>query len=95
MESLGKGLVSKLNRSTSSSSILFYFNKLSPTGVIRLPIRKRSILVLTLSEREGITRGIVADFSPALKDWAQGYLNREYEIDGVVDLFPHKETLYR
>ena len=35
------------------------------------------------------------DFSPALKDWAQGYLNREYEIDGVVDLFPHKETIYR
>jgi hypothetical protein len=35
------------------------------------------------------------DFSPVLKDWAQGYLNREYEIDGVVDLFPHKETLYR
>jgi hypothetical protein len=35
------------------------------------------------------------DFSPALKDWAQGYLNSDYEIDGVVDLFPYKETLYR
>ena len=35
------------------------------------------------------------DFSPGLKDWAQGYLNREYEIDGVVDILSHKETLYR
>ena len=59
MESLEKRLVSKLNRSTILSSILFYFNKLAPTGAIR----KLSKLVLTLSEREGISRGIVADLS--------------------------------
>ena len=63
MESLEKRLVSKLNRSTISSSILFYFNKLVPTGVIRPPIRKQSKLVLTLSERERISRCIVADLS--------------------------------
>ena len=34
------------------------------------------------------------NFSTALKDWAQGYLNREYEIDGVVDILSHKKTLY-
>ena len=43
-----------------SSSI---FNILAPTGGIRPPIRKRSKLVLTLSEREEISRGIVADLS--------------------------------
>jgi len=43
-----------------SSSI---FNMLSPTGGIRPPIRKRSKLALTLSEREEISRGIVADLS--------------------------------
>ena len=35
------------------------------------------------------------NFSPALKNWAKGYLNREYEIDGVVDILSHKKTLYR
>jgi hypothetical protein len=35
MDSLEKRLVSKLNRSTILSSILFYFNKLAPTGIIR------------------------------------------------------------
>ncbi|MGY8766567.1 MAG: hypothetical protein ACKVI5_06875, partial [Nitrospinaceae bacterium] len=35
------------------------------------------------------------DFSPVLKNWAKGYLNREYEIDGVVDILSHKKTLYR
>ena len=63
MESLEKRLVTKLNRATILSSILFYFNKLAPTGVIRPPIRKRTKLVLTLSELEGILRGIVADLS--------------------------------
>lgn len=43
-----------------SSSI---FNILAPTGGIRPPIRKRSKRVLTLSEREEISRGIVADLS--------------------------------
>ena len=43
-----------------SSSI---FNMLSPTGGIRPPIRKRSSLALNLSEREEISRGIVADLS--------------------------------
>jgi predicted DNA-binding protein YlxM (UPF0122 family) len=36
---------------------------LAPTGGIRPPIRKRSKLVLTLSEREEISRGIIADLS--------------------------------
>ena len=43
-----------------SSSI---FNMLAPTGGIRPPIRKRPRQALTLSEREEISRGIVADLS--------------------------------
>ena len=43
-----------------SSSI---FNMLAPTGGIRPPIRKRSQLALTLTEREEISRGTVADLS--------------------------------
>jgi IS30 family transposase len=43
-----------------SSSI---FNILAPTGGIRPPIRKRSKWSLTLSEREEISRGTVADLS--------------------------------
>ena len=53
-----------------SSSI---FNILAPTGGIRPPIRKRSKRVLTLSEREEISRGIVADLS--IRSIAR-YLNR-------------------
>ena len=53
-----------------SSSI---FNILAPTGGIRPPIRKRSKRVLTLSEREEISRGIVADLS--IRSIAK-YLNR-------------------
>jgi hypothetical protein len=36
---------------------------LAPTGGIRSPLRKRSKRVLTLSEREEISRGTVADLS--------------------------------
>ena len=43
-----------------SSSI---FNMLAPTGGIRPPIRKRSRLALTLSDREEISRGIVVGLS--------------------------------
>ena len=43
-----------------SSSI---FNQLSPTGGIRPPIRQRSKLALTLSEREEISRGVACDLS--------------------------------
>ena len=43
-----------------SSSI---FNMLAPTGGIRPPTRKRPRHALTLSEREEISRGIVADLS--------------------------------
>ncbi len=39
------------------------FNMLAPTGGIRPPVRKRSSLALSLSEREEISRGIVADLS--------------------------------
>ena len=35
------------------------------------------------------------DFSPLLKDWAQGYLNNEYEISGVVDILSNEETVYK
>ena len=43
-----------------SSSV---FNMLAPTGGIQPPIRKRSRLALTLSDREEISRGIVAGLS--------------------------------
>jgi len=43
-----------------SSSV---FGQLSPTGGIRPPPRKRSILSLTLSEREEISRGIASHLS--------------------------------
>ena len=39
------------------------FNMLAPTGGIRPPTRKRSRLALTLSEREEISRGTVANLS--------------------------------
>ena len=35
------------------------------------------------------------DFLPLLKDWAQGYLNNEYEISGVVDILSNEETVYK
>ena len=30
-----------------------------------------------------------------LLDWAQGYLNSEYEVTGVVDILSHEETVYK
>jgi len=39
------------------------FGQLAPTGGIRPPPRKQSRLVLTLSEREEISRGIVTNLS--------------------------------
>ena len=35
------------------------------------------------------------DFSPMLKDWAEEYLIKEYEITGVVDILSHEETIYK
>ena len=35
------------------------------------------------------------DISPMLKDWAQGYLNDEYEKKGVVDIISNDETIYK
>lgn len=35
------------------------------------------------------------DFSPLLKDWAQKYLSKEYDVSGVVDNFPQKESVYK
>ena len=35
------------------------------------------------------------DFSPLLKYWAQGFLNSDYEISGVVDILSHEETVYK
>lgn len=34
------------------------------------------------------------DIAPMLKDWAQDYLNREYEVSGVVDIFRQEESVY-
>lgn len=33
------------------------------------------------------------DFSPRLKDWSQDYLNKEYEISGVIDNLSHEESV--
>jgi hypothetical protein len=33
------------------------------------------------------------DLSPLLKDWSQDYLNKEYEITGVVDNLSHEESV--
>ena len=35
------------------------------------------------------------ELSPMLQDWAQDYLNSEYEISGVVDILSHEETVYK
>jgi 4-amino-4-deoxy-L-arabinose transferase-like glycosyltransferase len=35
------------------------------------------------------------DFPPTLKNWAQNYLNREYELSGVVDILSQEETVYK
>ena len=35
------------------------------------------------------------DFSPMLKEWAEGYLNREYEISGVIDVLSQNKTVYK
>ena len=35
------------------------------------------------------------DFPSLLKNWARGYLNREYEISGVSDILSHEETVYK
>ena len=35
------------------------------------------------------------ELPPMLQDWAQDYLNSEYEISGVVDILSHEETVYK
>ena len=35
------------------------------------------------------------ELSPMLQDWAQDYLNSEYEISGVVDILSHEGTVYK
>ena len=54
--------MSSIGRSFDRDSSSIY-PLLSPTGGIRPPVRKRSRLALTLSEREEISRGIVAEQS--------------------------------
>ncbi len=54
--------MSSIGRSFDRDSSSIY-PLLSRTGGIRPPIRKRSRLALTLSEREEISRGIVAEQS--------------------------------
>ena len=34
------------------------------------------------------------ELSPMLQDWAQDYLNSEYEISGVVDILSHEGTVF-
>ena len=71
-----------------SSSI---FGQLAPTGGIRPPIRRRSRLALTLSEREEISRGIVA--SQTLREIATtlnrspSTISREIKRNGGVDSY--------
>ena len=36
-----------------------------------------------------------SDISPIVKEWAQDYLNGEYEIQGVVDILTYKKTVYK
>ena len=36
-----------------------------------------------------------SDISPMLKEWAQDYLNGEYEIKGVVDILSNEVTVYK
>ena len=71
-----------------SSSI---FNMLAPTGGIRPPIRKRSRLALTLSDREEISRGIVAGSS--IRSIAENIhrspstISREIKRNGGYDIY--------
>jgi len=71
-----------------SSSI---FGQLAPTGGIRPPTRRRSRLALTLSEREEISRGIVA--SQTLREIAStlnrspSTISREIKRNGGVDAY--------
>ena len=71
-----------------SSSI---FGQLAPTGGIRPPTRQRSRLALTLSEREEISRGIVA--SQTLREIAStlnrspSTISREIKRNGGVDAY--------
>lgn len=69
-----------------SSSI---FGQLSPTGGIRPPTRQRSRLALTLSEREEISRGIVAAQSlrqiAAMLNRSPSTISREIKRNGGYD----------
>ena len=71
-----------------SSSI---FNMLAPTGGIRPPIRKRSKLALTLSDREEISRGIVSGLS--IRSIAENIhrspstISREIKRNGGYDIY--------
>ena len=69
-----------------SSSI---FNMLAPTGGIRPPSRKRSRLALTLSEREEISRGAVANLSirsiAASLNRSPSTVSREIKRNGSYD----------
>ena len=71
-----------------SSSI---FNMLAPTGGIRPPIRKRSKLALTLSDREDISRGIAAGLT--IRSIAEkihrspSTISREIKRNGGYDIY--------
>ena len=71
-----------------SSSI---FNMLEPTGGIRPPIRKRSRLALTLSDREDISRGIAAGLT--IRSIAENIhrspstISREIKRNGGYDIY--------
>lgn len=76
-----------------SSSI---YAQLSPTGGIRPPVRKRSRLALTLSEREEISRGIASEVS--MRTLAQqlgrspSTISREVQRNGGVDDYRASEA---
>ena len=82
MSSIGRAF----NRESSS-----VYSVLSPTGGIRLPPRKRSLLDLTLSEREEISRGIAFQLSVlaivAELERSLFTISREINRNGGVDAY--------
>ncbi|MCH8157135.1 MAG: glycosyltransferase family 39 protein [Nitrospinae bacterium] len=54
--------------------------------------RPKFVVVVKLSDSRMSSR---TDLSPRLKYWARGYLNSEYEISGVVDIFSDREAVYK
>ncbi len=59
---------------------------LKESGGIRPPPRRRSVLALILSEREEISRGVVAGYPPSTKTYRAW--NDSKENEGLFNIFP-------